>query len=755
MDDGSDEQTLLSAVDTPVARYGTSATESSGASTPHEATDAPETWEEKVAWELAGTFQAASQHRQACAALYQPAAGAPGASRWHGSSTCGVAALAYGPQSDAKLAEQRRQRRKLTIGLVIVLSVLVVIHRYFRPGTPWRALLALGTLMMDVVLVWVEFPSDAVFLFSTAFLTVTGCVSSTSALVGFSNEGVMTIGPLLALAKAFYDSGAVTKAMPRVLGMPRGSRRALLRVVLSAVLLSAFFFDVPVVAILIPELRMWADGSGMGIGKLLMPLSFATMLGGCLTLLGSSVSIVAASQAVRVTGGPAAVPVFSLLPVGAALAAAGMLYLIAAEPLLPVGSREPTAEANEPATPSSPQGLRRSYMVHFRVSRDSPLVGLSAASGGVTRVAGVIRIARVEDQAADLAVEGVDACDATLQADSVLVIEVLAVGVVGLRRIRGISLVPQPGVPANRQGDTQSWARRRRRVLVEAVLGPGCAWNRGKPYEGAEPLAISGGKRRCSAGDCVLVECFPQFATAYSVLCSHFLLILPVPDVKPPRADHARIQIVLAIAGTVVVLATLSPYPLLYVSIGAALALLLTQSISLADAWAVVDGRALVTIAAAFGVSNALDHSGAAALVAELLYRIAAALGGSQLAVLSVLYLAVVLAAFALSPGAVAVLMMPIVFAVKALGDPLSAPLPYALLVIYAASATYAAPFACTANLMVWRPGGYTTAHFVKVGFGLQVVTATVTVLGCWLLLGEHFGADGAVSNTARHLSAQ
>eukprot|EP01062_Namystynia_karyoxenos_P078801 TRINITY_DN8173_c0_g3_i1.p1 TRINITY_DN8173_c0_g3~~TRINITY_DN8173_c0_g3_i1.p1 ORF type:complete len:777 (+),score=215.85 TRINITY_DN8173_c0_g3_i1:86-2332(+) len=742
MGDASETQGLSPGGSTPV-HYGASGGDT-GPSTP--VGQSSPAWE-PITWELAASFQAPAPAKvgpEVYAALYDTSAAdeLEGTGVWRCAPAHGSAALAHIKQADDARAIQRRARyKRLAIGFVVVLAILAFIGTYLRPGTSWKALLTLGTIMMDLVFMWVEFPPDAVFLFSTAFLCLTGCVDSTGALAGFSNEGVMSIGALLALAKAAYESGAVGIVMSKVLGAPSSARGALLRMMPPVMFISAFLNNTPVVAILIPELRTWGQKYDVGVGKLLMPLSFASILGGSLTLIGSSINIIAASQAAKVPGGPESVPMFSLFPVGAAQALAGMLYLMAMEPLLPVGPKE-TGDVEAPGTPTAPKGEKRSYTVQFRVNQQSPFIGRSAASEGLTKVPGVIRVVRVEHKSAGLTAEGEGAADVVLQADSLLLIEALAVGVVGLRRKRGITLEPQKGILQHRQGDLSRWPRRRHRILVEVVCGSNCAWISGKPYEGAEPLAISGGKKKCERGDSVLVECFPQFATAYSVLSSHFLLILPVPDSKPPRssggADTVRMFIVLGIMITVMVLASLSVFPLLFVVLAALLALILTQSIQIAEAWAAVDGRMLVTIASAFGVSNAMQQSGAAELAAESLSHMADAFGGSQLATLLIVYLVVALTSSVVSSNAVVVLMMPVVFRAKAQSDPLSAALPYALLVIYAASANYATPFAYQTNLMVWRPGGYSFGDFLRVGAGLQVVCITIAVLGCWLLLGVY-----------------
>eukprot|EP01065_Artemidia_motanka_P024235 TRINITY_DN28882_c0_g1_i2.p1 TRINITY_DN28882_c0_g1~~TRINITY_DN28882_c0_g1_i2.p1 ORF type:complete len:741 (+),score=173.57 TRINITY_DN28882_c0_g1_i2:63-2225(+) len=684
---------------------------------------------------LSGTSRAFSAG-QPLKKVYRALFGEPSESEWRSAVATGDTALARIAWEDAVRSSKRRDRRKTLAAGALVTVLLLSAITATRPGVRPQALVTLGTMMIDLVLIWVEYPPHFVFLYSSVFLALTGCVDTRGALEGFANEGVMAIAALLALAKATYDSGAVSVVMRHVLGSPSTSSQALCRLLPPLVLISAFLNNTPVVAILIPELRAWGERCGIGVGKLLMPLSFGSILGGGLTLIGSSINIIAASVATRVPGGPSEVPVFSLLPIGAVQAVLGAVYLVLVEPLLPEGPREEQPGCVEAGTaadsaPSPRQTRLRSYTVTLRVHQGSPLVGLSAAAAGLTRVAGVLQVVSVRPST------GAEAAEEVLQAGSTLRVEALAAGVVGVRRTQGLSLEPATGLADH--GDLASWPRRRHRILVEAVAGRKCAWLQRKPYEGAVPLAVSGddgGKDTLAAGDCVLCECFPKFAAAYGVLSDHFVLLLPVPDSKPPRTsfrrDAARVWTCAAVIAVMMGAAAASVAPLFFLALAAVLALIAVQCVTAAEAWGAVDGTMLCTIAAAFGVSNAMQQSGAAELGAEALVALAGSLGGSRLVVMLLIYTMVTLLSAVVSSNAVVVLMMPVVFKAKANADPLSSPLPYVLLVIFAASANFATPFAYQTNMLVWRPGGYSFSDFVRVGVGLQVVCLVVAVSGCY-----------------------
>eukprot|EP00756_Hemistasia_phaeocysticola_P004680 Hpha_TRINITY_DN12948_c0_g1::TRINITY_DN12948_c0_g1_i1::g.164543::m.164543 len=652
------------------------------------------------------------------------------------------ASLAQIQWTDKERTERRRNRRTtLLISIPCVLLLVWLLYYFTSTGAPPHAFLTIAVILVDLILLWVDFIPYAVFLGSTVFLALAGCVDRRGALEGFSNPGVLAIGALLALARAAYDSGFVSMVMRQVLGKASGVRSALMILFPPLLLVSAFLNNTPVVAILIPELRAWGQRCGIPIGKLLMPLSFVSILGGGLTLIGSSINIIAASVASQIHGGPKFVPIFSLFPIGACQALLGCIYLLAMEPLLPEGpsSSEVHSQRSQAESGSQRMSFRtmRSYTVTFRVEQGSSLVGVSAIDGGVTRVSGVLSVTSVTPAPVE---EGKLPEMVKLEVGSLLTVEAVAMGVVALRRLPGLSFVPPEDGSLTLAGLSEAlgrWPRRRHRVLVEAIAGSRCRWLIGSQYEGAVPLAISGGKKSLSAGDCVLVECFPRFATAYGALCEHFTLLAPVPDSKPPRThlqkDRHRAYACGAVMFLMMLAAALDVAPLVFIVCVAVAALVGLQCVKLGEAWAAVDGKLLCTIAAAFGVSNAMQQSGAADLGAKAISGLCEATGGSRLGLMIVVYIVVAVMSSLVSSNAVVVLMMPVVFSTKAQSDPLGPALPYALLVIFAASANFATPFAYQTNMMVWEPGGYTFGDFVRIGSGLQLVCLVVAVTGCYL----------------------
>eukprot|EP01065_Artemidia_motanka_P029528 TRINITY_DN35622_c0_g1_i1.p1 TRINITY_DN35622_c0_g1~~TRINITY_DN35622_c0_g1_i1.p1 ORF type:complete len:701 (+),score=145.32 TRINITY_DN35622_c0_g1_i1:54-2156(+) len=625
----------------------------------------------------------------------------------------------------------RKRSRKIIVGATIVIAGLMGIIGEFG-SLKWEGVVTIGVLCMDLVLMSLSYPPDAVFLVSTCMLQVLGCVDSAGAFEGFSNQGVLSIGVLFAVAQGLYETGGIELLMRHALGSPTSVRMAITRCCIPVMVLSAFLANTPVVAMMIPLLVGWAERIGVSPSKLLMPLSYASVVGGTCTIIGSSVNLIAANAAIAQPDGPERVSMFDQAPIGIAQMIVGVLYIALMGPVL-LPDRQGDAQKREARVTRHHQ---RKYSITFVVS-GKPIAGSSFDDSGINRIPGgqlqtIVRSSPGADQNAEVGT------DKPLLAGDLLTFSATARAVCSIRQQPGMGQHGEMAVAA-------SVPRRRYRMLAECVCGPRCRLLSGRGYEGAHVIAVEEGAAsgdRPSAGDAVLVECFPDFVSAYHTVREHFVLLAPVPHSKPPRVtttkDNWRMwgAAFVAVAMVAVKTAFDDDLPLTVAAALALQCLITMQCLTWSEAWAAVDGRLLACIACAFGISNAMEQSGAAEYIADGLVSVAKP--GGKIALMAAVYLCTVLIGAVISNNAVVLLMTPIAFAARRdLADdhnPTDDPLGWTLLIIFGGSSCFLTPISYQTNLMVWGPGGYSFADFPRFGFGLTLLLFVIGTGGPYLV---------------------
>src|SRR5271157_3933584 len=232
----------------------------------------------------------------------------------------------------------------------------------------WITLVLL--VLMFAVLAWGKLPSWLVFLATlTAMMTLK--LASPQALVkGFSNTGVLTVAALFPVAAGMYATGAISLLSQRLIGQPRTGTSANLRILPPAAIGSAFINNTPMVAMMIPVIRDLKRQTGLVAPSLFMGLSFASILGGKMSLIGGAVNLIIAGMVIDAISsgqlhGMQPVGMFDLAWLGVPITIAGLLYLIFIAPRLL--RKEKTGEEADQA--------RREYLSEFRVQPQSNLAG--------------------------------------------------------------------------------------------------------------------------------------------------------------------------------------------------------------------------------------------------------------------------------------------------------------------------------------------------------------------------------------------
>ncbi len=560
-----------------------------------------------------------------------------------------------------------------------------------------------------------------VLLGGLAILLTLGVVSEEELLSGLANPGMVTVGVLFAVASGLRETGGMSWISEPLLGRPSSVTAAQLRIMGPVALLSAFMNNTPLVAVMLPVVHDWARKSKIAASRLLIPLSYASILGGACSLIGTSTILVINGLVIAEFGTDRGMGMFDIARVGVPCAAVGLLYLLVfGRWLLP--DRRPVI---------SPQDDAREYVVEMLVEERSPLSGKTIEQAGLRHLPGLYLI-EIERQGQVM--PAVSSQVALREHDRLFFAGVVE-SVVDLQRIRGL-------VPATNQIFKLD-AERINRSLVEGVVSEACPVVGQTIREGqfrtrynAAVIAVARNGERLKqkigdivlrAGDTLLLEARGSFAEQHRN-SRDFFLVSTIEDSAPLRHDRAWISLLILVA--MVGAVTFGLMSMLNAAMLAAGGMILTRCTSAAAALRNVEWRVLLVIAAAFGIGRAMQTSGAAAGVTQWLIELA---GNDPHLILAILCGVTMFFTNVMNANAAAVLMFPIAVSTASrlssdLEMPISA-LPFAFAIMMGATGSYATPIGYQTNLMVMGPGGYRFADYLKIGLPLSLLVWLTSVL--------------------------
>lgn len=540
-----------------------------------------------------------------------------------------------------------------------------------------------------------------------------GIVTPQQALAGFSNPAPLTVAALFVLARAVEKTGALTPLVRSTLGSNPGRRLSLARLVVPTAAASSFLNNTPIVAMLIPQVRAWAEARGRSPSLYLMPLSFAALLGGLVTLIGTSTNLVI-SGLLDASGEPA-LEFFEITLVGLPVAIVGMILLVTLTPVLLPARRSALQEVEE---------TTRRFVVDMVVETDGLLDSVTVENAGLRNLSGVFLATLERDGelmapvTPDTVLKGADRLRFVGKADQV----------VELQLARGL-LSAEAGQLIHLQGDEARYFEAvigAESTLVGSTLRAGGFRSR---YQAAV-LAIHRaghlidaklGEVPLRVGDTLLLVADPGFRDRWRDR-GDFLLVSGM-GVKLP-APSRRAWIVGLLTVGIVVTAALGILPILNATLLAALALVGFRILTPGEARSAVDLDVIVMIAAAFGVAAAVGTSGLADTLANGMVGMFSGLGSHG--VLLGVVLATVILTAVVSNNAAALLMFPI--AVSAAESTVVSARGFAIAVAVAASVDFLTPIGYQTNTMVYGPGGYRFGDYARLGAPLTVLVVAATV---------------------------
>jgi di/tricarboxylate transporter len=602
----------------------------------------------------------------------------------------------------------------------------------------WLTLIILLTTFG--LLAFSKLPAVVIFLGALTAILTLRIAPESAVLAGFSNVGVLTVGALFMVAAGMYSTGAVTMVADRLIGQPKTVNQAQLKILPPVGLGSAFLNNTPIVAMLIPVVDDLSQSSDLSGSKLYLPVSFASLLGGASTVIGTSTNLiiaglVTAQLALNASNAPPmhAIGIFEPALVGIPAAAIGIVFMIVVGRWLLPNAKSRTGGAAE----------QRVARAEFLIYDGSPLAGRSLLTTGLASSSGYRLDSLTTADGMRPALGSVEA----LRAGDMLA---FTVPVSDLPRLWAtIGLVPSNG-PHLEEAD------RYQQRLIEMIPAP-TSWMIGRLYEDilreeawehvqivavsrhGQALDMSIREARVGLGDEIIVAADPLFladsvATDRAPIAAQpetltegqptgvqFLLTKTMHGYRVPRVRRAMVAIVIMIA--MVLVASFGWLSMLNAALLATGVMLATGCMGLKTAARSIDFKTLIILASSISLEAAVTSSGLSSHIADLLQRI----GGDDAHVaLAVVFIGCVILTNIISNAAAAAIIFPIALSMAAeLQVDFT---PFVIAIMLGTSYSFINPVGSQTNLMVMEPGGYSVADFVKIGAPLTVVLAVFVV---------------------------
>ncbi len=579
-----------------------------------------------------------------------------------------------------------------------------------------EAWLTLAVVATAVVVLARDMVSAAVVVFAAdVALLLLHVVTPAQAFAGFANPAPITVAALFVLARSVEKTGALQPIIDSMLGGRRNGRITLLRLLAPVTAASAFLNNTPIVAMLAPQVADWAEKRGRSASAYLIPLSYATILGGLLTVIGTSTNLVVSGLMEQ--AGMAPIGMFEVTKVGLPIALVGLAVLVGLAPVLLPERRAARQQFREDV---------REFVMRTLVEADGPLVGNTVEGGHLRHLQGVflVEIERGGEVIAPVApttvLHGGDRLTFVGRVDLVR----------DLQNTRGLRYAEEEHALATAG---------REHTFFEAVIsGASPLVGRTlketdfrKRYQAAVLAIHRAGARvheklgqvKLKEGDTLLLLSDREFASRWRDR-SDFLLVSHLGGMRPTSSRQAVLVGLVALG--VIVVAGAHLLPILHAALLAALVLVIGGALTPAEARDAVEVDVLVVIAASFGVGAGIQSSGLAAVLASGI------VGGfgpwGPVGVLLAVTLATIVLTELITNNAAAALLFPI--AITTATELGLNPRPYAIAVAMAASASFLTPIGYQTNTMVYGLGGYRFGDFTRLGAPLTLlVVATIVVV--------------------------
>ncbi|WP_417386086.1 SLC13 family permease [Gimesia sp.] len=556
--------------------------------------------------------------------------------------------------------------------------------------------------------------ADTILMGGLTVLVITGVIQAEEAIAGFANEGLIAVAFLFVVSEGIRQTGGFAFTGQQMLGRPNSLTDAQARVMVPSAILSAFLNNTPVVAMMMPIISDWAKKMRISVSHLMLPLSYAAILGGLCTLVGTSTTLVVDGLLQRQAHRPG-LTMFEIAWIGVPIMIVGLIYLL-------IFSRWLLPERKPAITPMDDP---REYTVEMIVEPGCPLIGKTIEQAGLRHLPGMylMEIDRKDDVIAAVS------SNERLAANDQLVFVGIVESVIDLQKIPGLK-------PATDQLFKLSGPRSER-CLIEAVVSDSFRFinmsirtAKFRSNYNAAVIAVARNGQRINKkigdielqrGDTLLIEAHPSFIDQQRN-SREFFLVSQVEDSTPPR--HERAWIARTILLGMIVMVAFWNVKMIVAAMVAAGLMTATRCCSATEAKRSIDWGVLITIAAGLGIGRAIENSGAASLIASSFTGMA---NNSPVVVLAILSLITLVLTNLITAKATATLIFPIAVAAAATLN--ADVMPFVITITISAAACFATPIGYQTNLMVFGPGGYKYADYLRIGGPLTLIVWLMTVI--------------------------
>ena len=576
-------------------------------------------------------------------------------------------------------------------------------------------LVSLILIVTLVLLISEKISVDKTAIGIMVLLALTGILSPSETVAGFANPAVITVGSMFLLSHGLIRTGAVGFLTELVLKFSKGSRKsAFLIILVGGAVLSAFINNTPVVALFIPIVMGLSCECDFSPSKLLIPLSYVSILAGTSTLIGTSTNIIVSDLANL--NGFDQLSMFELGRLGVPIAAIGILFLFLASPKLMPGRTAPVCELDE--------GKEKKYIAELIVTEKSALIGkrditVYAKENLGLSVIEIFRNGGVFDPSRTRL---------SIKQNDIFLVKAGAQDIISCLKSKELSLI-------HGKKNLTFGGSPEDDLIVELVIPPLSSLLR-EPLMSDElqndaDICIIAIRSRTSyfsyrelqngrlkIGDILLVQC-PRNKLDKIRKSQDFVII---EDIHHAIVDREKAGIATGIFVAVVLAATLGLVDIMICALTGVFLMTLTHCLSLKDAYRSLQSEVLLLIVGTLALGLAMQKTGATELYSNAFLSLFE--GKSPHMILFAIIVLTSIFTHILSNNATAVLLLPIAISTAvSLGVD---PRPFIIGICFGASACYASPIGYQTNLLVYGPGGYRFSDFLKLGLPLNVIVIVI-----------------------------